>query len=148
MHYFYCVKRTASFPMSAFRRMPNPRVKGIAGIKGSVVTRQCRLGKIKMSDVVFGWIFRTAPIKQFPHFVLNLDGVVASFYNVVLMKNLAEKVPIIQLMMQPRAYRLRQMLEPICSISRESYVQGDNLLHVISMNGAIADRRTGRCKSM
>src|ERR1700753_2418872 len=144
-----CVnERLHSFPMSAFRRMPDPRIEGIAGIKGSVMTRQCRLSKIQMPHVVFGWIFCTPSIKQLPHFVLNLNGVVASFYDVVLMKNLAKKVPIIQLMVQPRSNRLRQVLEPICSISRKSYVQGDNLLHIMSMNGAITDRRTGRSKSM
>ena len=48
-----------------------------------------------MTDVVLGGILGATPVQQCPHPVLEFERVVAFGYNVVLVKDMTKKVPVI-----------------------------------------------------
>ena len=55
------------------------------------------LGMIKVSNIVLGRIFSTALVEQIPHRLLDCLAVVPFRNDVVLMKYVAEEMPIIEL---------------------------------------------------
>jgi hypothetical protein len=61
------------------------------------VVDERRLCLVQVADIVFGWILRAARIQQCPDSVLEFERVVAFADNVVLMKHVTEKVPVIEL---------------------------------------------------
>lgn len=72
-----------------------------------------RLRLVQVAHVVFGRIFGSASIKQFPHAMLDLHRVVTFSDNVVLVKYMTEEIPIVELMDDWLLDVVRQFFDPI-----------------------------------
>ena len=72
-----------------------------------------RLCIIQVADIVLSWILRTTRIQQLPHSVFEFERVVAFADDVVLMKHMTEKVPVIKLVDDRLLDVLWQVFNPI-----------------------------------
>ncbi len=87
--------------MCTLRRVPDAGVEEIARIEASVVVQQCRFRGVQMTNVMFRRIFSTPPVQDLPHCVLYFHCVMAFLHDVILMKDLTEEVPVIELVEKP-----------------------------------------------
>lgn len=65
----------------------------------------------------------------------------AFLHDIVLMKNVAHKVAVIEFMYQLAVDFRRQMLEPVGIVAAQSDIQRQNIFHFISVYGLITNRR-------
>src|SRR5271154_1814373 len=70
--------------------------------------------------------------------MLEIDRIVALADDVVLMEDVAKEMPVIELMNHRLGHVGRQVLEPVRIVAPESDVQGDNVLNLLPVDGAIA----------
>ena len=76
--------------------MPDPRVKAVAGVYFFVELFQGGFGGVEVADIVLGGVFGAFLVEQVAHAVFDFSAIVAFFNNVILMKNVAEKMPVIK----------------------------------------------------
>src|SRR3954469_3478364 len=69
-------------------------------------------------------------------------------HDVILMQDMTEEVPIIELVNKCAVQVRWQGLKPVLVIAPECDVESDNVLHFISMHSAVAHRGAGDGKAM
>ena len=74
-----------------------------------------------MADIMFRGVFCTARIADLEQATLNVIGVVVCFDDIILMKDMAEKMAVIQFGGQRVFYIVRQGFEPVTVVA----AQGD-----------------------
>ena len=84
-------------PMGALGCVSDARIEAITRIKAFVVILQRRFRMVQVTYIMFGRIFGAPLVEKLPNFMLDIHGVVALLYNVILMKHLAEEVAVIEL---------------------------------------------------
>src|SRR5215469_6361603 len=94
-----------------------------------------------MPDVVLRRVFRAPLIQEAQHLLFDRGGIVSSGDNIVLMKQVAEEMPVIDFMDDSPVQLRRQQLYPGCRVSGKSDVESDDVLDAIGMDGAISDCR-------
>src|SRR5690606_18453479 len=94
-----------------------------------------------MTDVVFGRIFRPAPIKGFKHSALEYRAVDTLGNYIVLMKYMTEEVAIIYLPDDMTIDLVRKHFEPIAVVTPECNIERDDVFHFSAVNCAVADSR-------
>jgi hypothetical protein len=82
-------------------------IEAVVGIKVRVMMDQIRLRIVQMAEVVLGWELRTTCVQQSPHLLLNLGELMTLSDNVVLVKDVAEKMTVIELMKNATIYFFR-----------------------------------------
>jgi hypothetical protein len=112
------------------------------------VVDERRLCLVQVADIVFGWILRAARIQQCPHSVLEFKRVVAFADDVVLMKHVTEKVPVIEFVDDRPRKVVRQGFDPILVIAPQRHVERDDILHFTAVDRAVANRGTGGSKAV
>jgi hypothetical protein len=79
------------------RSLPDAGIEAIARVELLIERRERGLRVVKVTDVVFSRIFGTATVEQGPHLVFDGEAVMAFLYDVVLVKDVTQKVAVIQL---------------------------------------------------
>lgn len=126
----------------------NAWIEAVAGIKALVLIDQFRRGVVPMAEAVFGWELRPVGVQQSPHLVLNFKGIVTLSDNVVLVEDVTEKVPVIELVKNRTIYLFRQGLEPVLIVASESYVECNHILNIAGMDGLVPDTCASGCKTV
>jgi hypothetical protein len=101
-----------------------------------------------MPEIVFGGKLRAARLQQLPHPLFEFDCVVAFPDNVVLMEDVAEKMPIVKAMKDRARYFIRKNFEPIAVIASECYVERDYVFDLAVVEGPVTDRSASRNKAV
>lgn len=83
-----------------------------------------------MPDIVFGGVFGAFLVEQVVHAVFNLAAIVALFDNVILMKHVAEKMPVIKLHGNLPVHIGGQLFDPVGRIAFQRDVERDNIFHL------------------
>ena len=94
-------------PPRALRGATNAWIEAVARIKVLVVIDQFRLCVVQMAEVVLSWELRTTRVQQSPHLMFQFESVVAFSHNIVLMEDMAEKMPVIQFVENRIRYFIR-----------------------------------------
>ena len=136
------------FPPLELGGAANAWIEAVAGIKALIVMDQLRLGIIQMAEAVFGWELRTASVQKSPHLALEFKGLVTLPDNVVLVEDVTEKMPVIELVENRPIYLLRQGLEPVLLVASESYVECNHILDIAGMDGLVPDTCASCCKTV
>ena len=129
-------------PMHALGCAADAGIEHVARIQLLVVLNQRRLGVIKMADIVLGRIFGPALVEQRPHALFECHAVMPFRHDVILVKDVAEKMTIIELVDDRRLDVGRQGLEPMLIVSPQRDIERQNVLNLAIMDGAIAIGRT------
>ena len=135
-------------PMHAFGLASDARIEHVARVEFLVVTDQCWLGMVKVTDIVLCRIFGAALVEQRPHALLDLHAVVPLRHDVVLVEDVAEEVPVVELVNDGRLDLGRQLLEPLLVVAPQRDVEGQDVLHLPFVDGTIAVGRTSRREAM
>jgi len=78
------------------RSLPNTRIEAVARIELLIEPGERGFRVIKMADIVLGRILRATAVEQCPHSVLDVEAVMAFLHDVVLVKDVTQKVAVIQ----------------------------------------------------
>ena len=134
--------------MLALRHLPYSGVECIAWIERTVERLHGGLGGIEVAHIVLGGVFGVPVVEQAPHSMLQGHAVVALAHNVVLMKDVAEEVAVIEFMNDRMLHVGRKRLEPVPVVASESDVEGDDVLHLTPMHCTVAHGGSGNSKAM
>ena len=110
--------------------------------------REVRLGLVKMADVMFGGVFRTAFFQKRQHFGLERFDVHTFADDVILMQNVAHEMPVIEPVQDLVVNPGRQGLQPVAFIAFERNVEREDVFYLIGMDILITDRGTGGGKTV
>ena len=86
-----------SSPKFVFGEFAYSRIETIGRVKLVIVSRQIFVCMIQMADIVFGRVLCAACVQRFEDFVFDRHRVMRFLDDVVLMKDVAQKVAVIEL---------------------------------------------------
>ncbi len=128
------------FPLTRFA---DTGVHTVGRVILPIKTRQRFRRFIQMSNVVLRRVLCPARLQQLEHLRFQRMDVDAFLHDIVLMKNVAHKVTVIEFMYQLAVDFRRQMLEPVGIVAAQGDIQRRDIFHFISVYGLI----TNRCAS-
>ncbi|SUG04800.1 Uncharacterised protein [Salmonella enterica subsp. enterica serovar Pullorum] len=126
------------FPLTRFA---DTGVHTVGWVILPIKTRQRFRRFIQMSNVVLRRVLCPPRLQQLQHLRFQRVDVDAFLHDIVLMKNVAHKVAVIEFMYQLAVDFRRQMLEPVGIVAAQSDIQRQDIFHFISVYGLITNRR-------
>ena len=108
--------------MGQLAELADAGIENVARIKRPVLCGERGFGRIEMADVVFGWVFSPARVEQMAEVMLQGHRVMSLPDDIIVMENVAEEVPVIELMAHAALDLLGERLYPSHRIAREREV--------------------------
>lgn len=97
----FCPPRSAlPLPMSTLRGLSHARIEGIARIQLLVERLQIGFRRIEMAYVVLCRVFSTTLVQKRLHRMLHRQAIAALAHDVILMEDVTEEMPVVQLQYQ------------------------------------------------